>query len=656
MKSDKNRLQDLASEAGKRPVILSEKRQKILWTLFLGVIMITIAFLHLYKLTEIPYGMNVDEAGAAYDAYSIVNFGVDRYLKSYPVYFINYGDGQNALYTYMTAVLFRLFGTSKLMVRAGIALSAFAGALFGFLYALGKWRHRKVPVLFLCLYAILPIFTMTQRFGLESHLMLSASIIVLYATMKALETEKWQYYLFSGIAAGVALYSYALMYIVLPIYLLLWLIYGIYLKKIRIRNLVFLFLPLAFLAMPLIMVQLINIFDLPELYLGPITLTKLPEYRSGELGLRDILRNLKQMFSNTLLYDNLPYNTLSRYGTMYYFSLPFLFIGFGKSIQEAYQSFKLRNPDYSVPVLFWLMGEFIMGCLLMGWSTPNTTRMIGIFMVYLYFLTNGIFFVWSLLKKVWQRRTLACILAGLYTVSFFSFCHYYFTDYNRQAFPMNWLFYESYDEVSDFLKEHREEDWTFRATCYPWNYVYYLWSFKINPYEINLPANGLDTFGQDRINEFPSKTLVDHNYVVYYTDQGSIEFLSQLGYTAIQMKNFTYFVSPLENYDQTAELQELFYVDGLQTTDNAIRISGWCVDGETDMPFRQYRLLVDGVEAEIQKTERQDVANVYGNEAYMECGYTAALPLETFRTSDSITLVGVREDGSEEIIYRLIRK
>ena len=73
--------------------------------------------------------------------------------------------------------------------------------------------------------------------------MLSASITVLYTTARALETEKWQYYLLAGIVMGLSLYTYALMYIVLPLYLLLWLGYGIRLGKIRLRELLLLLLP-----------------------------------------------------------------------------------------------------------------------------------------------------------------------------------------------------------------------------------------------------------------------------------------------------------------------------------------------------------------------------------------------------------------------------
>ncbi len=629
---------------------------KIFGYVSLGCIIITILFLHFYKLTEIPYGLNVDEVGSAYDAYSIMTYGVDRYTKSYPVYFTNYGDGQNALYTYLTALFFRLFGISELTVRLGIALSSLVGALFGFVYASRKWKGKQVPILFLCLYAILPVFTMTQRFGLESHLLLSASIVVLYTSMKALETEKWQFYLLAGIAMGLSLYTYALVYIVLPIYLLLWLTYGIRLRKIRIRKLLLLFVPLGLLAAPLIIVQLINVFSLPEMQVGPFTLTRLSKYRSGELGVQDILRNLKQMFTNTLFYDNLSYNTYFRYGTLYYFSLPFLFIGLAKTIRETWLSCRQRQLDYSAPVLFWLIGEFVMGCLLKGWSTPNTTRMIGIFMVYLYFITNGIYSVWSFLKKVWHRRVFAGILAGLYAVSFLSFAQYYFTEYNRLAFPMNWLFYEPYDDVLLFLEENQDADWISRGTCYPSNYMYYLWSYRINPYVMNIPVNGVESFGNDAINEFPERLYIQNNYVVSDTDQASIELLSLIGYISVKLDSHFFFICPFENYDVMAEQQQLFYLDNIHVQENEIKFFGWCIDMKTDTPFVGYFLEVDDSPIEVQKTERSDVMNVMQREDYLESGFMAMLPIDTLGTCSSLTLKGIRADGSEEILYQIVRK
>ena len=69
-------------------------------------------FLMFYRLGDIPKGIHVDEAGAFYDAMSLMRYGVDRFLYHNPVYFINFGGGQNALYTYLASFSFELFGSS----------------------------------------------------------------------------------------------------------------------------------------------------------------------------------------------------------------------------------------------------------------------------------------------------------------------------------------------------------------------------------------------------------------------------------------------------------------------------------------------------------------------------------------------------------------
>ena len=74
------------------------------------LIMLLAIFLRSYKLEQIPDGINVDEAGMAYDAFCLANFRVDRALNKLPVYFVNFGGGQSVLYGYITAIFIKLFG------------------------------------------------------------------------------------------------------------------------------------------------------------------------------------------------------------------------------------------------------------------------------------------------------------------------------------------------------------------------------------------------------------------------------------------------------------------------------------------------------------------------------------------------------------------
>lgn len=621
----------------------------------LGILVLL--FMHLYKLTEVPYGLNVDEASGAYDALNIARYGVDRYLKSYPVYFTNYGDGQNALYIYSTAVLIKIFGISKTVIRATIAIAAIVAAGFGWKYMSTQWKERHGNAIWLLLYAILPVFTMTQRFGLESHLMLPMSMLCLYLTAKAADTGKWKYYLISGVVLGITLYTYALSYIVVPVFLIFLLIYTVLLKKVEWKKILVLAIILAVFAAPLILVQIINYFDLPEMKLGPITFTKLLGYRVDEVEGASILQNLKSMFINTFCFDDLTYNTSRSYGTMFYVSIPFILIGFGKSVYEGIISVKEKTFSYAVPMVFWFVAEWIMGSLLSGNSVPNSTRMVGVFMPMLYFLVRGLYWIWDILAKEAVKKCFAIIAGICYSALFLHFAVYYFTDYNEEAFPMKWLFYESYEEVGDFLEENRASSWYDRSMVYPWNYIYYSLEYEVNPYELNLPVNGMQTFGKDYINEFPSELQFASNYVIYKTDAGSRDFLGQLGYQELKTgDDFSIYVSPLDYYEYDEGENVLIAIDNYIVDGEKLTMYGWCAESMSKEVLQNIVLIADQTTYSARLMERPDVATYLGTQGDNHYGFAIELPVDLFKYSQYLKLLGENSRGESEEIFIFERK
>ena len=632
-----------------------ENKKYIRWAVIAVAALLTV-FMHVYKICDIPFGLNVDEAGAAYDALNIARYGVDRYLNSYPVYFTNYGDGQNALYIYMTAVLIKLFGVSKPVIRASMILASFVGAYFIFRYSTFAWKDRGADVVSLLLYAALPVFTMTQRFGLESHLMLAAGIASVYFLARALETGKTRYYFGAGLVCGITLYTYALAYIVLPICLALLFLYGLRLRSFDLKRVAVFVVPLGILAAPLILVQLVNLFDLPAFRIGPFTITKFLTYRNNEIGAVSIFENLKNVLFHTLLYDDRSYNSTSLFGNMYYISIPFILLGVGKSVWDMARSVKEKVFHYSVPMLAWLMGQLVLGITLTGNSKPNNTRMIGIFGCLLYFLVAGLVFAWDLCGKVWIRYSFAGVLCAIYSVCFLGFAKYYFVDYNTAAYPFNWLFYESYDDVGDFMEEHKGEAFLDRATAYPWNYVYYLLEYEVSPYDFNLPVNGKEKYLDDDINEYVSETDYNYNYVAYIGDTSSQDCLESMGYEKYPAGDFIYYVTPLEQFDEEQHVQSGFSKDNLVYNGDHMRLSGWCVDMEGTGTFTSVVLKTDTADYRAEMVARSDVAHYLGNEAFENCGYDFQLPLNLFHQTDNLQLYGVDEMGNETLLYSWIKK
>lgn len=219
-------------------------------------------FTRLFLLDQVPFGLHVDEAGMAYDAYSLAHFGVDRYLNSYPVYLINFGGGQSALYAYSVALLLRFFDYSTFIIRLpGVILSSIT-FIMGYITVSEILNSKKFGFFFSFLFTILPYFVMQSRFGLDCNMMMGMSSVVIYFIYKMIQTQSPKYYFFAGLFSGLMLYTYALSFVVLPIFLLFVLMFMIGTKTLVLKNSLYFIIPLFILALPLLLMVMINSFDL----------------------------------------------------------------------------------------------------------------------------------------------------------------------------------------------------------------------------------------------------------------------------------------------------------------------------------------------------------------------------------------------------------
>ena len=214
-------------------------QKDISWPVFwLGMFSlgIVIIFIHTYKITGIPFGINVDEMGMGYDAYCLANYGVDRYFMSWPVYFINWGSGQNALYTFMAAILVKIFGYSVAILRTPAIINAFITWYAGARILYCKTKKRYSILVFTALFCILPNYLINTRFGLESLLMMGMTTLFLFSIWRALESGKIIHYVLAGIYGGIMLYTYAISYVTTIIFLVLLFAYVIRCKKFCIKR------------------------------------------------------------------------------------------------------------------------------------------------------------------------------------------------------------------------------------------------------------------------------------------------------------------------------------------------------------------------------------------------------------------------------------
>ena len=387
------------------------------YIIFLLLIIAVFLMSRILKLELFPNGLHVDEIAVAVDVKSILLNGVDRNGIRYPAYFYDYGNGQNALYVYVEAFLLKFLPATVFTLRIQAVIWGLAGllAIFGICYEISE--NKGWALVGAALATILPMYIMSERWALEAYLFLPTANITMYFIIRALKHGRIRDYILAGVFMGTSLYTYAVSYMVWPIFLVLSAAYLIYLKKVNFKQLVAFGIPLAILAFPLILFQLVNFRIIEPFTLGITDYIPLPYSRGEEMSLRNIPGNLAYIKKLFLGGEALTYNSFKEFGTIYMFLLPFVLAGFIIAVIETISS--IRKKEFSpLPIIlfFWFGGTVF----LLVVEYANVNRVNELFCPFLLFIFVAIY---RLLKR--NQVTLVW-LAVWSAASFVFFMYFYF--------------------------------------------------------------------------------------------------------------------------------------------------------------------------------------------------------------------------------------
>lgn len=485
--------------------------------------------MHYYKLSSIPFGLHVDEAGAGYDAWCLANWGVDRYLKEWPVYLVNFGGGQSALYAYLAIPFVKLFGLTVKAVRMPAFCMSVLTYVFGTLIvkeAAGK--KAVLPAQFL--FVVLPYFTMASRFALDCNLLLGMSTMSIFLLMRAVKNKGWHRYMAAGISWGITLYSYALSYLAIPVFLIFLLSYLLYKKQIKWRNILALGAPMGILALPLMLTVYINQFQKPEMKFGPFTIPRMPGYRGSEIVFDNIYGNLTTALQSILTRDWLPYNAFENFGTIYRVSIPFLVIGFFIVFYKVIDSCeKEKEITYLAFPFFWGVSELVTGFLI-GGDGPNINKMNGIFFALLVFIVAGYMGMEQLLQpdRIKIKKILPVCrysILGYYCFLFLCFAGYYYKTYPEDIYPQ----FAFSDDFSDVLASEKDAIQNAEKVYVDSRYIYYLFYSGLSPYEYQIDQNGENGWN-NMVFSLPEVIEEDAVYLVRFYNFDYIDKLKEAGF------------------------------------------------------------------------------------------------------------------------------
>jgi len=146
----------------------------------LGGILLIAAATRLAGLTDAPPGINHDEAGNGYDAYSILKTGKDRWGQSWPIVLEGFGraDWRGALYAYLVMPFHALVGPEELILSTRLP-AALLGVLtiVGLYCAVSRLSDRPTGLWAAFFLALSPWHLQISRFGHESSLTPAMTIV-----------------------------------------------------------------------------------------------------------------------------------------------------------------------------------------------------------------------------------------------------------------------------------------------------------------------------------------------------------------------------------------------------------------------------------------------------------------------------------------------
>lgn len=408
------------------------------------IILVIGCIIRLINIQEIPNGLNADEASAGYEAYSILNWGIDRHGNKNPVFLVSWGSGQNVLYTYMMIPFIKLFGLSILSVRLPMALMSCITLIV--LYELLKNNeNKKLTILGIGFLAICPWHVMKSRWGLESNLFPDIALIAIYFINRFCDNKKSYNLYISSVFLGISAYAYGTSYFFLPFFEAIFLIYMLYKKYINLKQAVLFLVVTIIIVFPLIVCVIINIFDLPQINLGIITIPRLTVNRYQKISsifsknfLTQSINNFSKSIQILLYqYDNLGWNAQLFFGVTYIFSLPFTIIGIAKLIKT--KDTILLNKIMNI----WAIASM----LLLFVCEPNINRINIIFYPIIYYTIFGIY------EVIHQNKLIEKVIILIYCGAFFIFIRsYYKIDFNKYH-----VFEPSIEEVFDSIENIDEK-------------------------------------------------------------------------------------------------------------------------------------------------------------------------------------------------------
>ncbi len=399
----------------------NNKGKDNIYNILLIIILVMAIVIRLWKFGIIPGGFNQDGAMAAVDGMALAKYGTDRFGTFMPAHLYAWGYGQmSALLSYLIAIFVKIFEITPFIVRLPQLLVSIMGGIFFYLFMKDNFG-KKVGLIAAFFVAINPWHFMQSRWILDCNLLPHFFMGGLYFFSRGLKDNKKLIYI-SMIFFGLCMYCYGITIYTIPVFLLGISIYYFIKKEITIKEIIISALIYLLIAWPFILTMMINYFKWNTIRLPFVTM----QYFSDSIRANDILffshnigsqliSNLKSLLNVTIFQrKDLPWNDIAGFGTMYYFTMPFVLIGIIRLI---------RMKDNKCLVISSVLIGIWVGLV------TNNVNINRINIIYYGIMMLSVIGIYHVMEQLKYGKLL---IPGMYMVVFILFMGTYFTSYAKE--------------------------------------------------------------------------------------------------------------------------------------------------------------------------------------------------------------------------------
>lgn len=424
------------------------KYEKILF----GILLFLAFAVRIWQFGSIPGGMNQDGAMAAVDAKALADYASDRYGTYMPAHFTAWGYGQmSVLLSYLMVPFIKIFGLTTVTARLPILLASIGGivaAYFLFRRIFGI-RAAQIVMAFLILN---PWHYMQSRWALDCNMLPHMFIIGLFFLLKGLD-EKKRYLYISMLFFALCMYSYGIAFYTVPVFLLVFCVYVLIKKLIRVREALISVGVYFLISWPIYLTMFINTAGMETIKTPFVTIPFFPDsVRSQDILFfvdnkgEQLISNIKSLVHIFIEGDTLPWNTITGFGTIFLCFVPFIFLGMYYVCHIMHRETDVKRKAGLLGLLLFFGIGILAGLIT---SNVNVNRINIILYPMILFASVGIYFVYLNIKRP------SFSLGAVYLLMGCLFIHSYFTDY---AENIRYIFMDGFIQSVQDVSKHSSCD------------------------------------------------------------------------------------------------------------------------------------------------------------------------------------------------------